>query len=381
MATSHFDYIIAGNGLAGLQLALAFAEDEFFKEKKIALIDKSAKSENDKTWCFWEKGNGKWDEIIFKTWKKGKFISDRKKIDLALLPYSYKMIRSIDFYRFAKEKISSHSNFTFILDEINAVEENETVTLHGKENSYNCKHLFDSRIPPEFFQPNNSIKIQQHFKGWMIETEKPVFNDSTFTMMDYRLQWKNSTSFSYILPISPTKAFVEFTFFTPFLVEENVYDKMLQQYIAQFLNIENYSILETEFGIIPMTDFPFEKYNTSKITKIGTAGGWVKASTGYSFKSTEKKVAQLIENLKDLDNPTKDLYDKKFQYYDKLFLSVLAEENEKGKWIFEQFYSKNTIQDIFQYLDEETEIPQDLRIMGSLFSVAFIKAFFRNLFN
>ena len=52
-----YDYIIIGNGLAGFQLALALSQDTFFDNKKIALIDKSDKTENDKTWSFWEKGN------------------------------------------------------------------------------------------------------------------------------------------------------------------------------------------------------------------------------------------------------------------------------------------------------------------------------------
>lgn len=379
MSEKHFDYIIAGNGLAGLQLALAFAEDDFFKENKIALIDKSSKSENDKTWCFWENENGKWDEIIFKSWQQGNFLSDSKNIDLQLLPYSYKMIRSLDFYKFSKEKISVHPNFTFILDEIDTVEKKNKVEVHGKKNTYSCKHLFDSRIPKDFFKENNSNTIQQHFKGWMIETEEPVFDTSAFTMMDYRLQWKDSTSFTYILPISSTKAFIEYTFFTPFLVEENVYDELLEKYISEFLNIKSYKVTETEKGIIPMTDFPFQTYNTPKITKIGTAGGWVKASTGYSFKNTEKKVAQILQNIKKDKTPSVNLYNKKFQYYDKIFLQVLAEENEKGKWIFEQFYSKNTIQEVFKYLDEETHFSQDIKIMGSLFSSAFIKAFFKTL--
>jgi len=39
----HYDYIIVGNGLAGLQLALKMASDSFFDEKLIALIDTSEK--------------------------------------------------------------------------------------------------------------------------------------------------------------------------------------------------------------------------------------------------------------------------------------------------------------------------------------------------
>ena len=38
MSQKHYDYIIVGNGLAGLQLALAFAKDSYFNDKSIALI-------------------------------------------------------------------------------------------------------------------------------------------------------------------------------------------------------------------------------------------------------------------------------------------------------------------------------------------------------
>ena len=69
-------YAIVGGGLAGLQLALRLKEDVFFKGKKIAIIDPSFKITRDKTWCFWEKGHGRWDALITTQWQKGKFISN-----------------------------------------------------------------------------------------------------------------------------------------------------------------------------------------------------------------------------------------------------------------------------------------------------------------
>lgn len=107
--------------------------------------------------------------------------------------------------------------------------------------------------------------------------------------MDFRLKYKDSTSFTYVLPVSEKEALVEFTFFTPYLTEETIYDEQLKKYIEEYLKITNYTIAETEKGVIPMTDFPFHEDSTPKITKIGTAGSWVKASSGYSFKNTEKK--------------------------------------------------------------------------------------------
>ena len=375
-----YDYIIIGNGLAGFQLALALSQDVFFNDKQIALIDKSHKTKNDKTISFWEKGNGKWDSIVIKSWSKALIFSNKKELTLNLPPYNYKTIHALDFYNKAKQELSKKTNFHFIIDQVISVENSKQPKATTVNSSYEAKHIFDSRIPEDYFSElNKYTKVIQHFKGWIIETKVPVFSPDQFTMMDYRLKDGDKTTFTYVLPLSSTKALVEFTYFTPTLVNEATYDSYIKEYISNILKIDTYTIVETESGIIPMTNFPFETYSTKNITKIGTAGGWVKGSTGYSFKHSEKKVAIIITNLKNNNNPSKNLFNRKYKFYDKIFLKVLNNENEKGEWIFEQFYSKNSIEAMFKFLDEESSLIEELKIMKSLFSLAFIKAFFKTL--
>lgn len=377
---NHFNYIIIGNGLAGLQLAIELSNDPFFDDKQIALIDKSQKDTNDKTWCFWEKGSGKWDSVVSNTWNSALFYSSKKKIDLNLEPCTYKMVRSIDFYKQTKSILSQKNNIHFIIDDVISVDEKKPLVLTTKKGLYTADHVFDSRINPDFFnKKDNYIRINQHFKGWIIESETDVFNTNSFTMMDYRLKDGEQTTFTYVLPFSKKKALVEFTYFTPHIVEDRVYNKYLKQYISDVLNIETYTVLEVETGNIPMTNFPFSKESSEHITKIGTAGGWVKGSTGYSFKHTEKKVARIIDNLKQNNRPSKGLYNKRHTFYDTVFLKVLKDNNNKGEWVFEQFYSKNAIETMFHFLDEESSFSEELKIMQSLFSVTFIKAFFKTL--
>lgn len=381
MSKTHFDYIIIGNGLSGLQLALAMFDDSFFFGKTIALIDKSKKNSNDKTWSFWENSQGKWDAIVNKSWSTAKFYSEEKFIALQLKPYTYKSIKAIDFYNYALSKLDKNKAFTFIIDEVISVTEKNNVAVKRRNSIYTSNHVFDSRLPQDFFtQKKTHTLIHQHFKGWIIKTPSNTFDETSFTMMDYRMKYRNSTSFIYILPFSKTEALVEYTFFTPFLTDEKVYDEQISKYIKNILKVDELNIVETETGNIPMTDFPFQKYHTPNITKIGTAGGWVKGSTGYSFKITEKKVLKIIENLKNNQLPSKGLALPKFQFYDKIFLKVLNDYNYKGEWIFEQFYSKNSTATMFKFLDEETSFYEDLKIMKSLFSWQFIKAFFSILF-
>lgn len=380
MIKTHFDYIIVGNGLAGLQLALAFSNTPFFKSKQIALIDPDYKTDNDKTWSFWEKGKGKWDGIVSQSWTRSVFHSNEGSVHLNFKDYVYKSIRSIDFYKDAKSHLEKKANFHFILDEVKQLSQTAIVEVICKRDQYSANHVFDSRIPVEFFQKETKhTLLNQHFKGVLIETEKACFDPTVFTMMDYRMKYKDSTSFIYILPVANNKALIEYTFFTPYLTKESVYDQMINKYIKEKLNIKQFKVLETEMGNIPMTTFPFEKYNTKQITKIGTAGGWVKGSTGYSFKHTEKKVALIVKNIKLDRVPSKGLKNKRFKFYDKIFLKVLHDQNTKGPWIFKQFYEKNSIEIMLRFLDEESSFKEELSIMYSLFSWTFIKAFFKTL--
>jgi len=378
--SSHFDYIIIGNGLAGFQLALKLSEDVFFKDKQIALIDPSEKKTNDKTWSFWETESSQFESIIHKTWQKASVITSKKNIDLNLNPYTYNSIRAIDFYKHIKSKLQSQNNVHFVIDKVEEVSENDLVIVKTTNSSYFAQHVFDSRIPEAFYsEANKSISIVQHFKGWHIKTKTETFDDNKVTMMDYRLKDGNQTTFMYVLPFSKTDALVEFTYFTENLVTENIYDEYIKQYISSYLNIESYKILDTETGQIPMTNYDFSKFNTSKVTKIGTGGGWVKGSTGYSFKLTEKKVATIIKNIKANKIPSANLFKNKYKFYDKVFLKVLKDDNHRGEWIFQQFYSKNSTKTMFRFLDEESTLTEDIKIMFSLFSWTFIKAFFRTL--
>lgn len=383
MLSNNYYYIIIGGGLSGLQLALEFNRDLFFKGKPIAIIDPYPKDTNDKTWCFWEKGEGKWENFLTRKWETGKFISSSIEKSLDLNPYKYKMIKARDFYEKAHRELTESGNFFFIKDDITQIDLVKMAATGSKRN-YTASHFFDSRIPYTYHQDKDHTKIYQHFKGWIIETENAEFDPSVFTMMDFRLKYGKSTSFTYLLPISHKKALVEFTFFTPFLTEEKIYEKHLKQYVQEILQIKKYEITETEAGIIPMTDFPFHHQNPKSrrhITKIGTGGSWVKGSTGYSFKNTEKKVEKIIRNIKEGKQPGYGLINKRFRLYDSIFLDVLNRNNSLGEEIFSRLYAKNSPEDIFRYLDEETTFSEELKIMFSLFHIEFIRSLFRRSFS
>lgn len=372
-----YDYAIVGAGAAGLHLALAMLEDPWFAKKRIVIIEKDDKNIDDRTWSYWEKGRGKWDEIITKSWKKGWFNSSKKSIPLHLAPYQYKMLHSLDFYNYAKAAIAKAQHLTWVKDTVQNVEIGTVATIHGQVITYQAKQVFDSRIDSGFRKKDDGYyRVLQHFKGWVIESKEPVFDPDTFVMMDYQVKWKDSTSFTYVLPTSPYSAMVEFTLFNLEFIDTATYDKLLQQYIEEILKIKDYTISKVEYGVIPMSNYPFHKANKKGLTKIGTAGSWVKPSSGYAFKNIEKMAGKVVNNIKQGKTPDEGLLNARFRWYDTIYLDVFSTYNELGESIFESMYSKNSIQQIFKFLDEETHLLEELKIINTFNPWPFLKALF-----
>lgn len=383
MFTSKSTYAIVGGGASGLHLAMAMLENKAFRFDKLLVFEKKQTHINDKTWSFWEGKKGKWEQIYLKTWDKALFKAKQNTTTLELHPYSYKSISSKDFYPFCEEVLKKDNRVQIIKEEVIKLEENnDNVIIITDKNSYKVEHVFDSRLPSlNELKKSNAKLIWQHFKGWFIETEVDFFDDTSFTMMDYSLKDGNRTTFTYVLPLSKRKALVEFTYFTPNIVKEETYDHFIEKYIKEQLQLSNYSITDTEMGIIPMTNFPFEKQHTNRVTKIGTSGGWVRASSGYSFKNAERKASMIVENLVVNNPPTNGLLKRKFQHYDTLFLEVLQNKNYFGEELFYRLYNRIPIQMLFRFLDEQSSFAEDLRLITSLTSSEFIHSFFKHASN
>jgi lycopene beta-cyclase len=56
-----YDYIFCGFGLSALVVLEELFDAGLDDGKNILIIDPQSDSKNDKTWCFWEQGAGKWD--------------------------------------------------------------------------------------------------------------------------------------------------------------------------------------------------------------------------------------------------------------------------------------------------------------------------------
>jgi lycopene beta-cyclase len=369
-----FDDIILGAGASGLSLVYHMALAGL--KRRVLIVERAPKLENDRTWSFWEATPGVFEPVVSQRWDHIWVHGDGLSKRFAMSPYVYKMIRGIDFYEFMFDWLEKQSNITLVYGELESLEDHADgvwVCVNGE--TYSGQWAFNS-VPASSLPVGNNF-LMQHFKGWIIETQQPVFDPLAATFMDFRVQQTNDTRFVYVLPQSPTRALVEYTIFSSAMLPDAEYDTALKTYIRDILKVGSYQILETEFNMIPMTDAPFAVHPSKHVTNIGTAGGRTKASTGYTFRRIQQQSALITSSLVTHDHPHYPT--SSFDWYgwmDSVFLNVLAHNRQPGAELFTNFFKRNPVLRVMNFLNESSSKSADVALMTTMNMPVFIRSAF-----
>ena len=376
----NYDYIFTGSGLAALMTVYKMIQSVDFKDKSILLIDQDTKKTNDRTWCFWQEGTSTWDQSVSKKWDSALFANAHFKRDLDLQPYHYNQVKGLDFHNQVFDLISKQKNIHFLNETVTDINELEThVFVATATENFTASAVFNSIYRKAEVETQTQYPVlQQHFIGWFIKSKEAAFNPNQATFMDFSVAQKGNTRFMYVLPTATTEALLEYTLFSHDLLAKSEYESEIQNYISK-IGITDYDIIEKEQGSIPMTCYPFWKKNSQRVLNIGTAGGWTKASTGYTFKNSDKKSTQLIAFLKQETDFRKYHKRSKFWFYDLLLLDILDRKNEKGAAIFSSMFKKGSPALIFKFLDEETSLYEDIKVILKCPKTPFIWSLVRSV--
>ncbi len=373
MQDTEFNYIISGSGCAGLSLAMHMIHSGKFTDKKILLIDKDPKQSNDRTWCFWQQQESLFESIVCKKWEQLWFYGPNYSSRLNIAPYQYKMIRGIDFYEHCFQTIRQQKNFTILFGNIDEIfSEDKTGVVVEGEKIY-ADYVFNSILFKKPVLNQNECWLLQHFKGWIIETDEDRFDPAIATLMDFRISQEEGTAFCYVLPLNAKQALVEYTLFSTQLLQPHQYDEGLQGYINTILEIPSYRVVDSEFGVIPMTNYKFQSQQNN-IIHIGTAGGQTKGSSGYTFNFIQKHSKAIVDSLITTGKPFVRGSAKRFNFYDSVLLKVLNDELIKGSEVFTELFRKNSANKVFKFLDNETSLAEEAKIISSLPTLPFLKA-------
>jgi len=373
----NYDFIISGLGCAGMTLVTLLL-DSPLRNKKILLIDYSNKSTNDRTWCYWgEKPldlHPKNAPLVY--WDHINVINGNTQNKKPLKNLKYYHIKSSDFYTEVMQRIEKFPNVTFVQDHITNFEgiDDNQILVHTKNSgTFSTSKVFNSIIKVEDL--SNEKIIKQSFLGWKIRTTKPVFDKQAATLMHFTKDRAELTDFFYILPFDDREALIEYTVYTTRGMTISQMEEKLIKYIEVDLEIKEYDILFREKGIIPMTT----KYASSpvhpNIVPIGSLAGCTKPSTGYTFYDIQKHCAQIMTELLS-DHKPNFIWRRKsrFGFYDNIILNIASKWPKELPDIFKEMFGNNQPDLILKFLNEESGLLDEIKILSKLKYKIFIKS-------
>lgn len=348
-----------GGGVAAHVYALVAAETLGTDAVSITMRDRSHDVQ-DKTLCVWGVPHSVIHDAVVAEWSKLRFgIEDRSIVrNLETIRYSQYTASSIRALADAKVDV---------LRETGDVEGPSMVSTVSLD-SLRSDHVVRAA----------GISLLQHFHGWRIRTTQPVFDPEVATMMDFRVSQSDGVCFVYLLPYSTHEALVECTVFSVSTWEQSLYEDRLRAYVRDVIGVDDYHVVATETGMIPMCDsVPIRQRGSSWIA-IGVAGGLTKPTTGYTVARCVRDAYRMMDHYRSTGAfapPSRAHW--RFDWYDRLLLRIIRDEPAVVPRILWTLFERNPIERILRFLDEQTRLREELLIFWSLPWRPFLRAIVR----
>ena len=354
---------IIGGGCAALSLA---GLSKSLNEYKINLyVGNQNKKINDHFWGFWKnKSTETAFDISDYSWSHWSIITYESKQILSSNTYPYCVIRRSKWLDYCLSQINNKS--VNIIQE-DALDRNNDLFVYN--NKIEGKYIFDSRQPK--IPPNILL---QHFEGYIITSEKNIFDDKTVTLMDFRCDQSKGMHFIYLLPLNKNSALVESTIFSKNIEKPSFYLNAIKLYLRKYYNLTKFVKSHHEKGIIPMHDITVN----SKFTyNIGTRGGAVRPSSGYAFTFIQKQVFQIKSQLISKGIIKTNVHKKLDLFLDRIFIKVIELNPQIAPKIFSNLAKGINGDEMAMFMSGDCSFFTKFKIIKSMPKIPFMMAFLK----
>ena len=382
MSRNDADLIIAGAGCAGLS-ALSHILDSPARDRRIIVIDREIGPGDDRTWAFWGNSDTPFAHLADRGWASVRVRFPGWETTARLRGSArsagqrqYLRVRRRDYDQEILDRAAAHRNVHFIAQPITDIRNDaDGATVALPEGELRAPVVFQSaRLSPENLRQPVRHPLRQHFGGWEVHTQYPVFDPQVVTLMDFDTEQHDGTAFFYVLPEAPDRALVEHTMFSILPKRHEFYDDHIRSHLER-LGAGEVTVTRTEYGSIPMEDRRLGQRWGDHVWNLGTVGGMTKPTSGYTFQRIHAQTRHLVaawaadEPLRPLPAPP-----RRFGFADRTLLHLLHHHPERGRPVFERLFKTTKIDDVLTFLDEETTLADDARMFSRLPWLPFLRS-------
>ncbi len=277
------DLAILGAGCAGLSLAARLASGD--GDLRVVLIDPRTEFVDDRSWSFWQHDHHPLHDIVAHEWSGWAYSDLTGRSATHRVPgMSYQYIRGVDFYRWALAEITGDERIELRLgvaardlDAATLPDGSAGVRIATDQGALLARRVVDTR------PRRTAALLYQCFSGVEVEHggALTVEHDAVGLMTRMR-SGADGLGFVYVLPLTPTRALVEWTRFSPVPLAEQVVVAERDAEIAA-MGLGDATIVREEGGILPMGRMPAAEEPIPGVVLAGNAGGALRDASGYAF--------------------------------------------------------------------------------------------------
>ena len=365
------DVLIAGAGCAGLSLAVHLIETGT-QDLDILLLDPREFHVRDRTWCYWPVVSHPFEAAVRHSWYRWRILTDEGDASAGSPALGYRCLPSDAFYDLALERVEKAPNVRLSrgvsVDGFRPADAG--VIAATSEGDVVARQAFDSRPPSPGSPGRGEVEWTQHFIGLELETDRPVFNPSVATLMDFRTMDGPDVRFMYVLPFGERRALVEDTFFGGEIRDEAEYVQAISEYLEEHLNAGTWREIHRERGAIPMRTTPAPRATVPRVTHIGVRADLARPSTGYAFLAIQRQAGLIAEQLARTGTehpiPARRAYGRAATFLDRVFLAYLERKPDAAPGLFRDLFAGVAPDRLARFMFDGGTVADRLAVMRAL---------------
>ena len=372
------DLLILGGGAAGLSLARRLAEQGTTAPRTLVL-ESRVDYADDRTWCFWMHPTAQLTHLVRRRWAKVSLASSTERVLVDCAEFPYALLPSGGFYQDSRECIARSERVRLAMGVAVLGAPRKVDGLWEVETSagvQRARWIVDTR--PSAPPAEGAAVLWQSFLGQEIEAAGPVFDPTVAEIMHFTQGEAGQILFHYLLPLSPTRALLEVTAFSPKPVGPDGFRAELNRFIDRRLEGRRYQLRREEHGILPMgLPMPVPSADATYV-RAGLMAGGARASSGYAFQRIQRWAERCAQSLAAGHGPQPHAADGWIlRRMDALFLQVLCRRPELAPTLFLAMFSQVAPARLARFMSDQATLLDNLAVIAALPPGPFLRELFR----
>ncbi|AKF08031.1 lycopene cyclase family protein [Sandaracinus amylolyticus] len=364
------EHVIVGAGCAGLSLAVRLAMRTPRERGRVLVIDPREELGGDRTWCMFRGAPHPFERAITHRWDRWRVIAGGRVIERSVPGRPYEHVDSTRFFEEAIARVETSEGVRLErgvrADAI--VDEGAQVRIETGGGTLRARIAWDARGGgPDERPREDDVRWIQHFVGWVVRTERAIFEPGIATLMDFSVSQSRGPHFVYVLPYAANEALVEDTYFgdVPLAVAE--YERGIREWLDAH-HAGGVEIVRRERGQIPMSTAQITPRRDPRIVPIGLRAGSAKPSSGYAFAFIQRHVEALAARVDRGETvpPEVAVRSPITTFYDRVFLAYLRRHPTSAPEVFGSLFARTSPERLVRFLSEEGGVGDHLAVMNAV---------------